>query len=74
MTVIQYLIYLDIYTTTKFYEVFSGKQPCQNIKMFRRFEDQLRPHRQLPEDGDGVHYTKMAQHMKLVRTEETHEK
>ena len=26
------------------YEVLSGEQPCQHIKIFRRFEDQLRPH------------------------------
>jgi hypothetical protein len=26
-----------------FYEVFLGDQLCQNIKMFRRFEDQLCP-------------------------------
>ena len=39
-------IHLDIFTATKFYEVFSGEQPCQYIKMFQCFEDQLRPHLQ----------------------------
>jgi hypothetical protein len=47
-------ICLDIFTATKFYEVFLDDQLCQNIKMFRRFEDQLRPHLQGAEDGDGV--------------------
>jgi hypothetical protein len=32
--------------TLSFYEVLSGDQPCQYIKMLRRFEDQLRPHLQ----------------------------
>jgi hypothetical protein len=30
---------LTIFTATRFYEVFSGKQPCQDIKILQRFGD-----------------------------------
>jgi hypothetical protein len=29
----------DILTATKFSEFFSGKKPCQNIKILQRFGD-----------------------------------
>jgi hypothetical protein len=38
-----YVIGVDTFTATKFYEVFSSKQPCQYIKMFQSFGDGVSP-------------------------------
>ena len=42
------LIYLsfEAFLGTEFNEIFSGKQPRQDVKFFRRFGYQLRPHLQ----------------------------
>jgi len=39
-------ISLEAFAATKFNEIFSGRQPRQDVKVFRRFGYQLYPHLQ----------------------------